>query len=75
MSYRGRRVVVTGGLGFLGSNLTLALLERGAGVTVIDSLEPGCGGRLANLGSALSSVHLIQQAASVEIYDSDVVPV
>jgi UDP-glucose 4-epimerase len=33
----GRRCVVTGGLGFIGSNLALALADGGADVTVIDA--------------------------------------
>lgn len=50
-SYAGRRVVVTGGLGFLGSNLVHALVQAGAEVTVLDALIPGCGGKVVNLES------------------------
>ncbi len=34
MSYKGSRVLITGGLGFIGSNLALALVEAGASVTL-----------------------------------------
>jgi nucleoside-diphosphate-sugar epimerase len=37
----GRSVLVTGGAGFIGSHLTLALVEAGARVTVADNLERG----------------------------------
>ncbi len=47
--YAGRHVVVTGGLGFIGSNLVAALANLGAHVTVIDSLIPEYGGNLRNL--------------------------
>ncbi|MGJ5815676.1 NAD-dependent epimerase/dehydratase family protein [Paludibaculum fermentans] len=47
--YTGRRVVVTGGLGFLGSNLAHALASAGAEVTILDALVPGCGGNPENL--------------------------
>jgi UDP-glucose 4-epimerase len=47
--YRGRRVLVTGGLGFIGSNLARELADLGAEVTVVDSLLPDYGGNQWNL--------------------------
>ena len=47
--YAGSSCLVTGGLGFIGSNLALALAEAGARVTVVDSLEPRHGGDRANV--------------------------
>ncbi|HLA76714.1 MAG TPA: NAD-dependent epimerase/dehydratase family protein [Vicinamibacteria bacterium] len=47
--YRGRRVLVTGGLGFIGSNLCRALADLGAEVLAVDSLLPDYGGNLQNL--------------------------
>ena len=44
-----RRVLVTGGAGFLGSNLCRTLASLGAHVTVIDSFLFGGGANLANL--------------------------
>jgi len=51
-------VLVTGGLGFIGSNLVLELHRLGARVTVLDSLAEGCGGDLGNLGAAASDVRV-----------------
>jgi len=47
--YRGRKVLVTGGLGFIGSNLSRTLCDLGAQVTAVDSLLPDYGGNLFNL--------------------------
>jgi UDP-glucose 4-epimerase len=47
--YRGRRVLVTGGLGFIGSNLCRTLADLGAQVLAVDSLLPDYGGNLFNL--------------------------
>ncbi|MGH9312582.1 MAG: NAD-dependent epimerase/dehydratase family protein, partial [Vicinamibacterales bacterium] len=47
--YRGRRVLVTGGLGFIGSNLARRLVELGADVLLVDSLIPDYGGNLFNI--------------------------
>lgn len=43
-AFRGRHVLVTGGLGFIGSNLTRRLVEEGARVLVLDGLVAGSGG-------------------------------
>lgn len=48
-AYSGRPVLVTGGLGFIGSNLAGALAHLGAEVTVVDSLIPEYGGNIRNL--------------------------
>jgi UDP-glucose 4-epimerase len=47
--YRGRRVMVTGGLGFIGSNLARLLVDLGADVLLVDSLIPDYGGSLFNI--------------------------
>jgi UDP-glucose 4-epimerase len=47
--YRERRVLITGGLGFIGSNLAQALVELGAHVLIVDSLIPDYGGNLFNV--------------------------
>jgi UDP-glucose 4-epimerase len=51
-SWRGRRVLVTGGAGFLGSALCHALAARGARVTAIDAMFPDGGANPANLEGA-----------------------
>jgi UDP-glucose 4-epimerase len=47
--YRGRRVMITGGLGFIGSNLAHRLVALGADVLLVDSLIPDYGGNLFNI--------------------------
>jgi UDP-glucose 4-epimerase len=41
--------MVTGGLGFIGSNLAHRLVELGAEVLLVDSMIPGCGGNMFNI--------------------------
>jgi Nucleoside-diphosphate-sugar epimerases len=48
-SYRGKKVMITGGLGFIGSNLARRLVEWGAEVLIVDSLIPDYGGNLFNV--------------------------
>ena len=47
--YRGRRVLITGGVGFIGSNLAIRLVELGARVQLVDSMIPAYGADLANI--------------------------
>ena len=47
--YRDRRVMVTGGLGFIGSTLARQLVDLGARVVIVDSLIPEYGGNLFNI--------------------------
>lgn len=48
-SYSGQNVLITGGLGFIGSNLAIRLVELGARVTLLDSMIPSHGGNLFNV--------------------------
>jgi len=45
----GKKVLITGGLGFIGSNLAIRLVEQGANVLLVDSLIPDYGGNLFNI--------------------------
>ncbi|MBX3010903.1 MAG: NAD-dependent epimerase/dehydratase family protein [Caldilineaceae bacterium] len=47
--YRNRHALITGGLGFIGSNLARRLVDLGARVTLVDSLIPDYGGNHFNL--------------------------
>jgi nucleoside-diphosphate-sugar epimerase len=58
-AYQGKAVIVTGGLGFIGSNLAIQLVEAGADVTVIDSMVSGCGANWCNLAQVRSDVRVI----------------
>jgi len=48
-NFAGKSILITGGLGFIGSNLARTLADQGARVTVVDSLIPEYGGNLFNL--------------------------
>ncbi len=47
--FAGAKVLITGGLGFIGSNLARRLVELGADVTLVDSLVPEYGGNRFNI--------------------------
>ena len=77
--YRGRRVMITGGLGFIGSNLARRLVSLGADVLLVDSLIPDFGGNLFNIDGIADRVRVnvadIRQQSTMNhlVRDCDVI--
>jgi UDP-glucose 4-epimerase len=69
-AYRDRRALITGGAGFLGSNLAIALVDAGCQVTLVDNFLPGHGANRYNLEPVRQRVHLnvadIRDACSMD---------
>lgn len=61
-AFKGARVLITGGLGFIGSNLARRLAGLGAEITLVDSLIPDYGGNLFNIDG-------LQERVQVNISD------
>ena len=57
-SYHGMKVLITGGLGFIGSNLAIELVNLGAEVTIVDNMLPLQGGNLFNIRDIESKVNV-----------------
>ena len=57
-AFKAKKVLVTGGLGFIGSSLTLKLVEFGADVTVLDAMIPDYGGNLFNIHPVRDKIHI-----------------
>jgi UDP-glucose 4-epimerase len=58
LSLAGKRVLITGGLGFIGSNLAHHCLALGAKVAIYDNLDPHSGGTLYNVDDIRDSIEL-----------------
>ena len=56
--FQDKSVLITGGLGFIGSNLARRLVDFGAKVTLVDSLIPEYGGSLFNVDGIEDRVHI-----------------
>lgn len=61
-AYNGKNVLITGGVGFIGSTLAIRLLSIGANVTLIDNLDTKGGGNIYNINE-------IKDRATVKICD------
>ena len=55
--YLGKNVLITGGLGFIGSNLAIKLAHLGANVTAVDVLWPDHGGNFFNIQPVKKDIH------------------
>lgn len=58
MNFANKSALITGGCGFIGSNLARKLLASGAKVTIVDSLVPSYGGNLQNIADIRDQVWL-----------------
>jgi UDP-glucose 4-epimerase len=56
--YRGRRVLVSGGLGFIGSNVARQLVDLGADVVLVDAMIPDYGGNRFNIAGIENRVRV-----------------
>ena len=56
--WQGKKVLITGGAGFIGSNLAERLVNEGSDVTLVDSLIPEYGGNLWNIESVKTQLRL-----------------
>ena len=78
-AFAGRRILVTGGVGFIGSNLALALVREGADVTLLDSMLPAHGANLFNVEAIRERVTLnfadVRDKSSLDyvVRDQDVI--
>jgi UDP-glucose 4-epimerase len=57
---KGLRILITGGFGFIGSNLAHACFQAGAQVTIYDCLDPNSGGNLFNIEGLQGKVEVIR---------------
>ena len=62
MNYTNKKILITGGLGFIGSNLARKLVSLNAKVTIVDNLNPLYGGNLFNIDD-------IREKVSIHICD------
>jgi UDP-glucose 4-epimerase len=51
LDFRDKRILILGGMGFIGSNLAIRLVSLGAKVNLVDSMLPQYGGNLANIST------------------------
>jgi UDP-glucose 4-epimerase len=53
-----KNILITGGLGFIGSTLAIELVKQGHNITIVDSLIPEYGGNLFNIETIKDKVNI-----------------
>jgi UDP-glucose 4-epimerase len=72
-SFQGKRVLITGGLGFIGSNLARRLAGMGAEVCLIDFLDSRYGGNMFNIAEFRDQVRVVVADIRDQILMTDLV--
>jgi len=57
--YHKKNIVITGGMGFIGSNLSIKLVQLGAHVTIIDNMNKLYGGNIYNVKEIVDDINII----------------
>lgn len=74
-----QKIIILGGLGFIGSNLARKCLNAGANVTIYDNLDPHSGGNIYNVNDIKSSIKIVNydilnfDLLSQEINNTDII--
>lgn len=58
--FKGKKILITGGAGFIGSSLAIELVKRGSKVAIVDAMLPLYGGNLFNLESVKNDIEFIE---------------
>src|SRR5262245_13696642 len=58
--YRGKKVLVTGGLGFIGSSVAIRLVELGASVAIVDNLHASSGANYFNIEPVKGKLEVVE---------------
>jgi len=56
--FKNKNILITGGLGFIGSNLAIKLYNLGANITIVDSMIPEYGGNFFNLHEIIDKIKI-----------------
>jgi UDP-glucose 4-epimerase len=73
IDFKNKKILVTGGLGFIGSNLAIALVKQGARLTILDNMLKRQGGNLFNVESIKNDVEIIQSDIRDELSVNNIV--
>jgi len=57
--FKGKNIIITGGLGFIGSNLAHSCHQYGGRVTIVDNLDPLAGGNRFNIETIRNKINVV----------------
>jgi nucleoside-diphosphate-sugar epimerase len=72
MLWKSKKVLVTGGAGFIGSNLATRLCDLGADVEVLDMFSPYCGSNPQNLARIEKRIRIHRLDMATDALDNPV---